>query len=149
MGREALTDMTNLRFDLERFVLAQAPVYRDVLAELAAGKKRSHWMWFIFPQLRGLGRSATALHFGLDGREEAMAYWHHPVLGPRLKACTARVLALAGVSANAVFGRPDDLKFRSCMTLFATVAPEEPVFAEALSRYFEGQCDEATLKLLE
>jgi uncharacterized protein (DUF1810 family) len=134
--------------NLERFVRAQDPVYAAVCAELAAGRKASHWMWFVFPQLEALGRSATAKWFGLAGRAEAAAYWRHAVLGPRLKACTGLVLALRGRSAHQVFGAPDDLKLRSCMTLFDAVAPQEPCFGEVLDRYFASRRDEATLALL-
>lgn len=135
-------------YDLQRFVRAQEPVYAQVLAELAEGRKRSHWMWFVFPQLRGLGRSATAQHFGLASRAEAAAYGRHPLLGSRLRECTALVLALQGRSATQVFGPPDDLKFRSSMTLFAQVVPGEPAFRAALDRYFGGQADARTLALL-
>ncbi|WP_298233007.1 DUF1810 domain-containing protein [uncultured Azohydromonas sp.] len=135
-------------FDLQRFVTAQDPVLPQVRAELAAGDKRSHWMWFVFPQLKALGRSATALHYGLASREEAQAYWRHPLLGPRLRECTALVLDVpAPRSAHEVFHSPDDLKFRSCMTLFAQVAPEEPLFSRALDRFFGGP-DVRTLELL-
>jgi len=135
-------------FDLERFIAAQNPVYERVRAELAAGAKSSHWMWFIFPQLRGLGRSATAEHFGLAGRAEAEAYLAHPVLGARLRECTQLVLTVAGRSAQQIFGSPDELKFRSSMTLFAEVAPDEPAFRAALTRYFDGHGDPLTLQLL-
>jgi uncharacterized protein (DUF1810 family) len=134
--------------DLERFVRAQDPVYPAVCAELVAGRKQSHWMWFIFPQLRSLGRSATAKWFGIEGRAEALAFWRHPILGPRLKECTGLVLAIRGRSAHQVFGSPDDLKLRSCMTLFEAVAPQEPCFAQVLNRYFESRRDEATRALL-
>jgi uncharacterized protein (DUF1810 family) len=135
-------------FDLHRFVAAQESVLDDVRAELAAGNKRTHWMWFVFPQLKALGRSATALHYGLAGRDEALAYWRHPILGPRLRECTALVLGVpAPRSAHDIFHSPDDLKFRSCVTLFAEVAPEEPVFQQALGRYFDGP-DPRTLELL-
>lgn len=133
---------------LQRFVDAQDSVYAEVCKELKAGKKTSHWMWFIFPQLKGLGRSALAMHFGIESREEALAYWHHPVLGTRLKDCTQLVLAVDGRTAHEIFGFPDDLKFRSCMTLFARVALDEPAFQMALERYFDGQPDEGTLALL-
>lgn len=133
---------------LQRFVDAQGPVYDDVLAELAAGNKTSHWMWFVFPQLKELGRSATARHYGIGTRDEALAYWRHPLLGPRLKECTDRVCAVQDRSAHDIFHSPDDLKFRSCMTLFAEVAPEEPAFAQALAKYFDGRPDERTLALL-
>lgn len=135
--------------DLQRFLDAQALIYRQARAELAAGAKRSHWMWFVFPQLRGLGRSATAQHYGLASRAEAEAYWRHPVLGPRLKECTELVLAVPGRSATQIFGLPDDLKFRSSMTLFAQVAPQEPAFRRALEQYFDGQPDARTLGLLQ
>ena len=133
---------------LQRFVDAQAPVFADVCDELAAGRKRTHWMWFIFPQLRELGRSATARFYGLASRDEALAYWRHPVLGPRLKRCAELVLNVSGRTAREIFGTPDDLKLRSCMTLFADVAAEEPVFARVLERFYGGRPDEMTLALL-
>ena len=135
-------------FDLRRFVEAQHAVWPQARGELAAGAKASHWMWFVFPQLRGLGRSATALHFGLASRAEAEGYWRHPLLGPRLKEAAGLALAVAGRSALRIFGPPDDLKFRSCMTLFEAVAPDEPVFARALEKYFGGERDARTLELL-
>jgi len=134
-------------FGLQRFVDAQAPVFRQVCAELAAGRKTSHWMWFVFPQLKGLGRSATAQHYGIGAAAEARAYWDHPLLGPRLKQCTELVLAVEGRSAHEIFGPPDDLKFRSCMTLFAR-ATGEPLFTRALDKFFGGKPDPATLELL-
>lgn len=134
-------------FDLQRFVDAQSPVYRQVCAELAAGGKRSHWMWFVFPQLRGLGRSATAQHYGIGSKAEAQAYWAHPLLGPRLQQCTELVLAVEGRSAHEIFGPPDDLKFRSCMTLFAQ-ATGDAVFRRALEKYFDGEPDPRTVELL-
>ncbi|WP_309684634.1 DUF1810 domain-containing protein [Polaromonas sp.] len=134
--------------DLQRFVLAQDPVYTEVCAELAAGAKTSHWMWFVFAQLKALGHSATAQHFGIASRAEALAYWQHPVLGPRLKACSELVVAVEGKTALQIFGSPDNLKFRSCMTLYAQVAPQEPVFNRALVRYFGGEGDARTLELL-
>src|SRR6185436_9505729 len=110
--------------DLQRFVAAQAPVYSQVRAELAAGRKRSHWMWFVFPQMRGLGASAMAHRYGIASRAEAEAYLRHPLLGPRLVECTSLMLGVAdGASANDVLGSPDDLKFRSSMTLFAALSP--------------------------
>ena len=135
-------------YDLQRFVLAQDPVYTEVCAELAAGAKASHWMWFVFPQLKALGRSATAQHFGITSMAEAEAYWQHRVLGPRLKTCTELVLAVEGKTALQIFHSPDDLKFRSSMTLFAQAAPQEPVFNQALTRYFGGAGDVKTLDLL-
>lgn len=137
-------------WQLERFVAAQEPVYARVCAELAAGRKRTHWMWFIFPQLKALGRSATAQFFGLAGAGEATAYWQHPVLGKRLRHCAELVLQLpAGTDIYQVFGSPDDLKLRSCMTLFDIVAPEATVFSEVLVRYFDGTRDDATIALVQ
>ena len=135
-------------FDLARFVTAQDPVLAEVRAELAAGRKRSHWMWFVFPQLRGLGQSAMARHYGLSGLAEAVAYLAHPQLGPRLLDCTGLVNRIEGASAHAIFGSPDDMKFRSCMTLFAAARPAEPAFGEALRRYYDGQPDPRSLALL-
>jgi len=132
-------------FDLQRFVAAQAPVYAQVAAELAAGRKRSHWMWFVFPQLKGLGRSAMAQHYGIASPAEARAYWAHPLLGPRLAQCTGLVLAIDGLSVHEIFGSPDDLKFRSCMTLFAQ-ATSEPLFTRALEKYFGGEADPRTVE---
>ena len=136
-------------FNLERFVDAQAPVFETVLAELRAGRKRTHWMWFVFPQLAGLGRSSTAQYYGIGSLDEARAYLAHPVLGPRLDLCTRIVLASEAPSLHALFGAPDDLKFRSCMTLFAQMAeaPDNP-FRQALDRWCGGQPDEQTLALI-
>jgi uncharacterized protein (DUF1810 family) len=135
-------------FDLERFVTAQAPVFSAVLDELKAGRKRSHWMWFIFPQLRGLGRSPTAEFYGLGSLDEARAYLAHPLLGPRLILCTETVLAVEGRSLHAIFGSPDDLKLCSSMTLCALAAGEgESVFRRALNRYCQGHLDEQTVAL--
>jgi uncharacterized protein (DUF1810 family) len=133
---------------LQRFVLAQDAAYQSVRYELAAGRKQSHWMWFVFPQLRGLGRSESAQHFGIESRQEALAYWQHPLLGTRLRECTALVLATRQKTAHDIFGTPDDLKFHSCMTLFAAVAPGEPLFEQALTRFFGGQPDANTFALL-
>ena len=134
---------------LQRFVEAQERVYDSVLEELAVGNKTSHWMWFIFPQHKALGRSSIAKHFGIESGGEAFAYWQHPVLGKRLKECTELVLAAGGKTVHEIFGSPDDLKFCSCMTLFAQVAPDEPVFSQALEGFFGGQSDEMTLNLLQ
>lgn len=137
-------------FDLERFVAAQAPAFATALAELRAGRKRGHWMWFVFPQLRGLGQSAMAQRYGVASLAEARAYLAHPLLGPRLVACTRAVLAVEGRSLHAIFGSPDDLKFRSSMTLFALAADEDDsVFRQALERHCDGHADERTLALLE
>ncbi|MGU3477386.1 DUF1810 domain-containing protein [Methylobacterium sp. D48H] len=135
-------------YDLGRFVAAQEGVYERALAELQGGDKRSHWMWFIFPQIAGLGASPMAQRYAIGSLAEAQAYAAHPVLGARLRACTAAVNAVAGRSAHAIFGSPDDLKFRSSMTLFARAVPEEPVFADALARYFDGVPDPRTLAKL-
>ncbi len=133
-------------WNLQRFVEAQAQVIDSVQRELASGHKRTHWMWFVFPQLRGLGRSPTAQFYGLDGLEEGRAYLAHPVLGPRLLECTALVNKVEGKSALQIFGSPDDLKFRSSMTLFSRLQPAP--FDEALQRYFGGEPDALTLELL-
>jgi uncharacterized protein (DUF1810 family) len=133
---------------LSRFVEAQDRVFDSVCNELALGEKTSHWMWFIFPQLQGLGRSPVARHYAIKSADEALAYWQHPVLGPRLVTCVKLVLAQPNTTARDVFGTPDDLKFKSCLTLFGQVAPQEPVFKQALTRFFAGKPDEATLKLL-
>ena len=136
-------------YDLNRFVIAQASDIDQVLAELRAGRKTSHWMWFVFPQLRGLGHSAMAQHYGIGSIEEARAYLAHPVLGPRLRQCTELVDGHATRTAYEIFGSPDDLKFRSSMTLFDLAAPEETLFREALDRFYGGAPDAATLTLLE
>lgn len=137
--------MTDL-FDLQRFVNAQNPVYQQVCAELRAGRKESHWMWFIFPQLRGLGFSQLATAFGITSRQEAEAYLEHPVLGPRLRECTGLVNLIEGRSIRQILGYPDDLKFRSSMTLFARLTPGDGVFGDALQKYFGGVLDSLTLE---
>ncbi|PPQ18128.1 DUF1810 domain-containing protein [Bradyrhizobium sp. AC87j1] len=134
-------------FDLERFVTAQNPVFRDVQGELARGRKQTHWMWFVFPQIAGLGLSAMSQRYAIGSRAEARAYLAHPVLGTRLIECTRLVLAVQGRNINAILGAPDDSKFRSSMTLFGAVS-DEPVFGEALARYFAGERDAATLEIL-
>lgn len=134
--------------DLDRFVIAQAPVIGAVLDELRAGRKQTHWMWFVFPQLTALGRSPTAKRYGLADVGEARDYMAHPLLGPRLLICTRLVNAAAGKSAHEIFGSPDDLKFRSCVTLFHRAAPDEGAFAEALQRYYGGVEDERTVELM-
>ncbi len=140
---------TNDPFDLRRFVVAQrGGVHEQALAELRAGRKRSHWMWFVFPQLAGLGLSPTALHYGIRGLGEAQAYLRHPVLGARLRECARALLVLEGVSAEAIFGYPDVLKLKSSMTLFAAVPDAGPEFAAVLARYYGGERDERTLRLL-
>jgi uncharacterized protein (DUF1810 family) len=136
------------RFQLQRFVDAQQLVYETVLGELRTGRKRSHWMWFIFPQIVGLGRSAMAQRFALSSLEEAAAFLAHPVLGRRLRECARLVAAITGRSIAEIFGDPDDMKFRSSMTLFAQAAPEEPIFAACLQQYFGGEPDPQTLARL-
>jgi uncharacterized protein (DUF1810 family) len=142
--------MTSNDFGLERFVTAQAPVFETVLAELRAGRKRSHWMWFVFPQLRGLGQSSTARFYGIASIEEARAYLAHPLLGPRLDLCTRIVLGSEGPSLHAIFGSPDDMKFRSCMTLFSLATDNQTnPFRKALDRWCGGRPDERTLALVD
>jgi len=136
------------QYELGRFVDAQEPVYEQVCAELREGRKRSHWMWFIFPQLRGLGQSDLAIKFGISSRQEAEAYLKHAVLGPRLRECTRLVNLVEGRTVREVFGSPDDLKFRSSMTLFASVASENQVFKDALEKYFAGELDPLTMQRL-
>ncbi|QDU23974.1 DUF1810 domain-containing protein [Urbifossiella limnaea] len=135
-------------FDLARFVRAQAHDYSAALAEVRAGRKESHWMWYVFPQLAGLGSSPTARKYGVSGRAEAEAYLAHPVLGPRLLEIAAAALAVEGRTAFDVFGTPDDLKLRSFATLFARVAPPGSVFEQLLAKYFDGELDTRTLRLL-
>jgi uncharacterized protein (DUF1810 family) len=146
-------------FDLQRFVIAQNPVYEEVRAELRNGRKRGHWMWFVFPQLRGLGHSQMASAFGIASRQEAEAYLDHPVLGPRLRECTRLVNLVEERSITQILGYPDDLKFRSSMTLFARVAFDTQVFPsgnqvfpsgnqvfnDALEKFFSGEADPLTL----
>jgi len=141
-------DAVTAAHNLQRFLEAQNCVYQEVLAELTAGSKRTHWMWFIFPQLAGLGSSPTARFYALSGIAEARAYLTHAVLGPRLQECTELANAVRGRTAREIFGAPDHLKFRSSMTLFAHTAGAESVFREALARYFDGEPDPLTLQLL-
>ena len=135
-------------YDLQRFVAAQQPVYQQVCKELSGGRKHSHWMWFIFPQISGLGHSATVQKFAISSVAEARAYLDHPLLGARLRECGALVAALDGRSIDEIFGYPDDLKFHSSMTLFARAAPEDQVFDQCLRKYFGGEPDPATLAQL-
>lgn len=137
-----------LHSDLTRFLTAQSPVIDRVLAELHAGYKESHWMWFVFPQLGALGRSGTARFYGIEDLEQARRYLAHPVLGPRLLECTRAVLAHGDRSAHAIFGSPDDLKFRSCMTLFDLAGPQQPEFRQALERLYAGEPGPVTVGLL-
>ena len=135
-------------FRLDRFVEAQAPVYERVLDELRAGRKRSHWMWFVFPQIAGLGHSPTAVFYAIGSLAEAQAYLAHPLLGSRLRECTDLVNRVVGRSATAILGQPDDLKFHASATLFARASSDNDVFQTALDRYFEGRPHEATLARL-
>ena len=136
------------RFQLQRFVDAQQPVYETVLNELRAGRKRSHWMWFIFPQISGLGHSTTAQRFAVSSLAEAAAYLAHPTLGSRLRKCSELVASIEGRSVDEIFGYPDGLKFHSSMTLFAQAAPQEPIFDACLQKYFGGQLDPLTMARL-
>jgi uncharacterized protein (DUF1810 family) len=136
------------RFNLERFVDAQAPVYEQVRRELKAGGKESHWMWFIFPQIKGLGQSPMSIRFAIASLDEAKAYLAHPVLGSRLKDCATLVLDVEGRTARDIFGSIDEMKFRSSMTLFARAAPDEEVFQRCLDKYFAGAPDPVTLARL-
>lgn len=135
-------------YNLRRFIDAQDEVFEEVCAELRNGRKTSHWMWFIFPQIKGLGRSATAELFAIGSREEAAAYASHPILGTRLLTCTRLVNSIEGRSIRQILGDPDDLKFRSCMTLFAHVCKENQPFRDAIDRYFGGEFDSRTLERL-
>lgn len=135
-------------FDLERFVEAQNRVYDQVIQELQAGRKRSHWMWYMFPQLDGLGHSIMAERYALSGLDEARAYLGHPLLGPRLEACVTALVQHSDKSAREILGSPDDLKLRSCLTLFSQVAPDNPLFQLALAQFYAGEPDLRTLALL-
>ena len=135
-------------FDLNRFIKAQTPIYTAALAELAAGCKRSHWMWFVFPQIDGLGFSETTKRYSIKSLAEARAYLAHPVLGMRLIECARTLLALKGRTALEIFGRPDDTKLQSCMTLFAAISPAASVFADVLDSYFRGKHDPRTVELI-
>ncbi|MBS0505753.1 MAG: DUF1810 domain-containing protein [Proteobacteria bacterium] len=136
-------------FDLQRFLQAQEGVYAQALGELKAGRKRTHWIWFIFPQLQGLGFSAMSQAYAISGLDEARAYLDHPVLGARLLECVQAMLAHAGLPAAGILGEIDAVKWRSCLTLFAAAWPGEPVFDEALRRFFAGVPDARTLELLQ
>jgi uncharacterized protein (DUF1810 family) len=140
--------LTRALHDLARFVAAQRGGYEDALAEILSGRKRSHWMWYVFPQFAGLGVSATSRHYAIASLTEAEAYLRHELLGPRLVACAEAALAVEGRSAREIFGSPDDLKLRSSATLFAQVSPQGSVFHRLLDKYFGGEPDEATLRLV-
>ena len=135
-------------YNLQRFVDAQSAVIDRVYSELRAGRKRSHWMWYIFPQISGLGSSATARKFAISSLAEAVSYLDHAILGPRLRNCTELVNTIEGSSIEEIFGYPDHLKFHSSMTLFARAAPDEPIFQAALDKFFGGKLDKLTLDRL-
>jgi uncharacterized protein (DUF1810 family) len=135
-------------YDLRRFVETQTTTYEGALAELRRGRKASHWMWYIFPQIAGLGMSAMSQHYSISCLDEARAYLEHPVLGPRLIECIEAMNAVEDRTAYEILGPPDDMKFRSCLTLFAAAAPDNKIFAEALGRYFAGETDPLTLEKL-
>jgi uncharacterized protein (DUF1810 family) len=144
MNADALNDP----HDLQRFVAAQADIYAEALDELRRGSKEGHWMWFVFPQIDGLGRSEMAKFFALKSRAEAQAYLRHEILGPRLEECAAALLSVEGKSAGDIFGSPDDLKLHSSMTLFAAVVVVDSVFQAVLAKFFQAAPDERTLELL-
>ena len=135
-------------YDLQRFVSAQDPVFEDVCSELRQGRKASHWMWFIFPQIKGLGRSSIAQHYAISSKAEAEAYLNHPVLGPRLRECTRLVLEVQSRSLDDIFGSPDNMKFCSSMTLFAHATPDNQLFRDALQKYCSGRFDPLTIERL-
>ncbi|MCI0666888.1 MAG: DUF1810 domain-containing protein [Methylococcaceae bacterium] len=136
-------------YDLQRFIKAQDTVYESVVSELTAGQKRGHWMWYIFPQVQGLGSSSMAQKYAIASREEAKAYSEHPILGTRLRECTRLVMNIEGHSAEQIFQYPDHLKFRSCMTLFEHSATDHGIFRDALLKYFDGKPDRLTLDMLK
>jgi uncharacterized protein (DUF1810 family) len=140
--------MSEAHDDLSRFVKAQVSSHEQALSELRAGRKQTHWMWFVLPQLRGLGQSEMSYVYGISNRAEAVAYYKHPVLGERLTQCVQAALCHSTKSATEIFGEVDALKFQSCLTLFASVAPQEPCFAQALHVFFAGKQDQMTLRLL-
>lgn len=138
----------DISHDLQRFVDAQASIYPRVVAELTAGAKTSHWMWFVFPQVAGLGFSSMSIKYAIASAAEAIAYWHHPILGARLRECVGLLLAVEGRTALQIFGTPDDLKLRSSLTLFSRAVPEDTSFEQALAKYFDGRADPRTLEML-
>ena len=143
-----LPDRATGEYDLERFVQGQEGVYPGVVAELRAGRKTGHWIWFVFPQVTGLGRSSMSLHYSIGSLDEARAYLAHPVLGPRLRECAGLMLATSGRSADEILGGIDAVKLRSSMTLFHRADPDDPVFVEVLERFYDGVPDAATDRIL-
>jgi uncharacterized protein (DUF1810 family) len=135
------------KYDLDRFVQAQNGVYDQALAEIRSGRKQTHWMWFVFPQLAGLGSSPMARTYAMQNLDEAREYLKHPLLGARLRECAEAVVSVSGKSAHEIFGSPDDLKLRSCATLFARVSPENSVFHRIIRQYYRGEPDEKTIRL--
>ena len=142
-------DQSKDPFDLARFIEAQEEDYRQALSEIRSGRKRSHWMWYIFPQFQGLGFSPTSQQYSIKSLDEARAYLQHPELGPRLVRCFVALLEVEGKSAHDIFGSPDDMKLRSCATLFAKVSTSGSVFEQVLARYFDGNPDAATIRLIK
>ena len=140
--------MNNI-YDLERFIEAQDQVYESVLNELRVGQKRGHWMWYMFPQIRGLGTTAMSQKYAIESQEEAEAYSEHPILGARLRECTQLVMNIEGRLAGQIFHYPDNLKFRSCMTLFEHATTDNGIFRDALFKYFDGKSDQLTLDILK
>ncbi|RYY50098.1 MAG: DUF1810 domain-containing protein [Chitinophagaceae bacterium] len=138
-----------MQSSLDRFITAHEKDFQKALSEVEAGKKQSHWMWYIFPQLKGLGRSDTAIYYGLDSLAEAAAFLQHPLPGQNLIRISSALLTIEGKTAYSIFGSPDDLKLHSCMTLFAQLSPGHPVFHQVLDQYFSGKEDERTLELLK
>jgi uncharacterized protein (DUF1810 family) len=135
-------------FDLARFVTAQQGIYENALAELRAGRKRTHWMWFIFPQIDGLGLSSTTRHYAIKSLPEARAYLQHPILGPRLRSCAAAMLGVDGRTAHDILGSPDDLKLQSSMTLFSAMTGDTEIFAQVLDKFHSGQRDQKSIALM-
>jgi uncharacterized protein (DUF1810 family) len=148
MADSSVSHNTDDPYDLDRFLRAQAGDYQRALAEIRGGRKRTHWIWYIFPQIDGLGFSPTAKFYSIKSIEEARAYLAHPVLGPRLLEAAEAVVGVEGRSASGIFGSPDDLKLRSCATLFACVSPPGSVFERLLDKYYGGERDGQTLRLL-
>jgi uncharacterized protein (DUF1810 family) len=148
MTKESEKSNNNDKFDLGRFINAQSGVYDRVIAELRKGRKRSHWMWYIFPQIEGLGQSETTKYYSIKSLEEAREYLDHPVLGARLLECAEAVFAVEGKTVSEIFGYPDDMKLKSSMTLFSCVAGPDSVFVRVLDKYFQGERDNRTLQLL-